>query len=94
MARKTYDLAVKTGSYTDRNGNQKNRYENIGAVMEGDKGPFLMLKRTFNPAGVPTDRDSILVSMFDPSQRANGQQAQQPSGPQNQPPIEDDEIPF
>ena len=69
MATKKYDIAVKTGTYTS-GGVEKARYENIGAVMQNDKGPYLMLKRTFNPAGVPNqdDRDSILCSLFEPKQ--------------------------
>lgn len=68
MATKKYDAAVKTGEYTDRNGEKKSRYENIGTVMMGDNGPYLILKRTFNPAGVPNpeNRDSIVVSFFEP----------------------------
>lgn len=61
------DLAVKTGSYT-KDGETKNRYENVGAMWKSDDGSyFLTLKRTFNPAGVPddTDRDRVLVSVFD-----------------------------
>ena len=81
MAIKKYDLAVKTGEYQDRDGNTKGRYENIGAIMENDNGQFMMIKRTFSPAGVPTDRDNILVSMFDPKPRdnhqGNGQQGNQ-----------------
>lgn len=75
MAKK-YDLAVKIGNYTDNQGNQKNRYKNIGAVMIGnDGGEFMLLERTFNPAGVPVEngRDSIMVSMFTP--RDNNQQS-------------------
>ena len=73
---KKYDLAVKVGSYTDREGNNKNRWENIGAIMHGDNGFYMMLKRTFNPAGVAgqNDRDSILVSMFEPDKKSNGQE--------------------
>ena len=61
------DLAVKTGSYTDRDGNQKNRYENIGKIMQGQDGLYLLLKKTFNPAGVETGpgKDMIVVSVFD-----------------------------
>lgn len=68
---KLKDLAVKVGTYTDRNsGQEKGRYENIGALMQSDDGSmFIMLKRTFNPAGVPSDRESILVSAFDPQPR-------------------------
>lgn len=73
MPIKIYDLAVKTGSYTDRqSGETKNRYENIGAVMQSDDGSkFMMLKRTFSPAGVPhkDGSDAILVSLFAPKDR-------------------------
>jgi len=33
MASKMYDVAVKTGSYTDKTGATKNRYENIGVCL-------------------------------------------------------------
>lgn len=68
MAKKLYDLAVKVGSYVDNTGKEKNRYQNLGVVLEGKDGPFLLLNRYFNPAGVPCDpsKDSIIVSMFKP----------------------------
>lgn len=94
MAKKLYDLSVKTGSYTDAAGNAKGRYENIGVVLEGDNGPYLMLKRTFNPAGIPSDRDTIIVSMFTPRDDA-GQSAHstaKSNGYQSQP-LSDD-VPF
>lgn len=64
---KKYDLAVKTGSYNS-GGKEKGRYENIGSVMvKDDGGEFILLKRTFNPAGVPNpeNKDSIIVSKFE-----------------------------
>lgn len=76
MTKKTHDLAVKTGSYTDRDGNEKGRWENIGALMENDDGqPFIMLKATFNPAGIQREegRDSILVSCFVPEDQRQEQ---------------------
>lgn len=78
MAHKLYDVTVKTGEYTDGQGNTKGRYENIGVMMQGDNGPYLMLKRTFNPAGVPDadNRDTVLCSLFEPK----GQQQQAPQG--------------
>ena len=78
MANKKYDLVVKTGSYTNGQGEQKNRYENIGSVMQGDNGPFLIMKRTFNPAGIanPDNKDSIIVSCFEPNNNQQGQQQQ------------------
>lgn len=82
MTQKLYDLCVKTGSYTNAQGEEKGRYENIGSVMQGDKGQFLILKRTFNPAGVPNPdcKDSVLISCFEPQNK----QQQQPQQPQQQ----------
>jgi len=73
MAQKLYDLAVKVGSYT-KDGQEKGRYQNIGVVLKGKDGPFLLLNRYFNPAGVPCDpeKDSIIVSMFAPRDASFG----------------------
>lgn len=75
---KKYDLAVKTGIYTV-NGETKNRYLNVGAVMQGDNGPYIMLNAAFNPAGIARKEgsDSILISCFEP--RQDGQQRQAPA---------------
>ena len=69
MAKK-YDLAVKTGSY-EKDGQTKNKWLNIGVVLEGMHGPYLLLNRHFNPAGIPCDptKDVIPVSMFEPKDR-------------------------
>ncbi len=102
-AKKVKDLAVKTGSYTV-NGETKGRYKNVGSMMKSDDGSyFLLLDKTFNPAGVPgdPDRDNILISVFD-LREADGQQAQRAPAQQRQAPassapaggIDDDSIPF
>lgn len=83
MATKVYDVAVKTGEYTDAQGQTKGRYENVGAIMKGDNGSFLMLKKTFNPAGVPDlsgrNSDSVLCSLFAPNNNQQGGQQAQPA---------------
>ena len=98
MAKKVKDLAVKLGEYTDNNGNTKGRWQNVGAMMQGDDGgSFLLLHRHFNPAGVMSGegKDSILVSMFDSNRDGGGQQApQQQSAPAAAPADYDDDIPF
>lgn len=78
MSTKLYDVAVKTGEYV-KNGETKGRYENIGTVMQGEDGQFLILKRTFNPAGVPNpdNRDSLIASFFAPQEQQGGQQNNQ-----------------
>jgi hypothetical protein len=102
-SRKLKDLAVKTGSY-EKNGETKSRFENVGSLFDDGKGgQFILLKRTFNPAGVPTepDRDQILVSVFDlrdePEPRRDRQAPAPKSDQGAQGPrggLPDDDIPF
>ncbi len=61
--RKTHDLAVVTGSY-QKDGATKNRYQNIGVVLEGERGPMILLDKHFNPAGIEGKDGRIVVSMF------------------------------
>ena len=99
-AKKIRDLAVKTGSYTDRDGNTKGRYKNVGSLMESDDGSkFILLDTTFNPAGVPNpdNRDNVLISIFELREEGGGQR-QQSAPAQRQPPppadVSDSDIPF
>ena len=91
MAKVKDDLAVKTGSYTNAQGEEKGRYENIGKVIQNDNGFYMLLKRTFNAAGVPNpeDRDMVMVSMFEPREKPTTQAAPQSGGGSF-----DDQIPF
>ncbi len=94
--KKLYDLAVKTGTYTNSAGEEKGRYLNIGSIMEKDDGgKFILLNRTFNPAGVPNpdNRESLIVSMFAPKKKDAPASAAPPASEEN--PFEDDgNIPF
>jgi hypothetical protein len=100
------EAAVAVGSYEDRNtGQRKNRYRNVGVLMEGeDNGEryfFLLLDRSFNPAGVPfkPDSDKIVINLFEPrddDKRPSNQGGYSQEGPQSENPgagIED-EVPF
>jgi hypothetical protein len=97
---KKYDIAVKTGSYLDRaTGQNKNRYQNIGAVMQGDNGPFILLDPLVNLAAVPREdgKDRVICSLFEPrdSNAAPAAPAQRQAAPQRQQqPAMDDDIPF
>jgi hypothetical protein len=66
-----YNLAVKTGSYVDRSGQTKNKWQNVGVMLEGKYGPYILLNKWFNPAGIDSDGDSISVSLFEPKPRDN-----------------------
>lgn len=103
MATKKYDAAVKVGEYTDREGNTKGKWLNVGAVLQTDNGHCLLLDRTFNPAGMPDPdgRGTVMVSLFPPKQQGNGaaayqQQSQGGAPPAGQGADDDlsDDIPF
>lgn len=67
MTKRKYDIVVKIGEKPDG----KPIWKNVGVMMEGEKGPFLLIDRIFNPAGVPpkTPGDaSVLCSLFEPKE--------------------------
>lgn len=68
MAKKLYDLAVATRRYTDRDGKEKSVWENVGAILQADGEPYMMLKAHFLPAAIQRKEgsESILVSLFLP----------------------------
>lgn len=68
------DLAVRTGSYTDANGETKSRFENVGVVLRDGNDLMILLRPTFNPAGVPREegRDMVTLSVFAPKEHTNG----------------------
>lgn len=99
MATKKYDLAIKTGEYESQ-GQKKGRYQNIGSVMQGDNGPYIMLNALFvssqlNGIANRERRDSLLVSMFEPKGEG-GQRtgAKAPAPASGETPPLDDDIPF
>ena len=98
MAQKKYDAVIAVDEYTDNQGQQKTRWQNVGAVLQTEKGFVLLLDRTFNPAGVknPDGRSNVMVNLFEPNQNQQqssaGQYRQQTQG--GQPPADDGSIPF
>jgi len=77
---KTHDLVIKTGSYTNREGQEKGRYKNVGSIITKEDGSrFMLLDRTFNPAGVPNpdNRDTVLISMYKVEDKEDGASRQQ-----------------
>lgn len=41
---KTHDIVAVTGTYTDREGNEKKRYQTIGAIIDTRNGPMIKLE--------------------------------------------------
>jgi len=80
---KKYDIAIKAGEYADKDGNQKAKWMNLGAVMQGDKGPYLLLDPHVNLAAfMEQGRDMIIASLFEPRQNNTQQQPQQQNNQQ------------
>jgi len=96
MTKKTYDLAVKVGTY-EKGGETKNRYLNIGAVLQKDDGgKFILLDRTFNPAGVPNPdgRSTVIVSLFEVKKEENHKDISKDEDVAVSNPADEETIPF
>lgn len=88
---KKYDVVAVVGSYIDNNGQEKKRYLNVGAILENDNGPYMLLNKTFNPAGLAEQgKESIILSLFEPKQR----QAQPTQNNQGEQYSDDSDLPF
>ena len=91
---KKYDLCVKSGTYTDRNGNEKVNWENI-VVMVDDGSPYILLKPYINLAGFPRDegKTNLIVSVFDHSEQRGSRNTERTESNANAQPHEEP-IPF
>lgn len=81
---KIYDVVAVTGKYTNANGEERKRYLNVGAVIEGQYGPSLAMDPHINLAGLPRDGERVFLSLFTPGQQQAPQQNQQQMPQQNQ----------
>ena len=91
---KVYDIVATVGEYKNQQGEIKKKYLNVGAVLKGDNGSYILLNKTFNPAGLAEQgKDSIILSLFEP--RPKDSQPQQSAPQQSAPSAEfSDSIPF
>jgi hypothetical protein len=48
---KLYEITVVSGKYTNKDGQEKSRYQNIGSVIETKNGPMLKLDSIPLPDG-------------------------------------------
>ena len=70
--------------------------QDVGVMMEGDNGPYLLLDRTFNPAGVGGNegRESIIVSLYEPKEGGGQQSPAAKSGGYKARDLDGDDVPF
>jgi hypothetical protein len=94
--RKLFDVTVKTGEYTTKDGAVKGRYQTVGSVVETKDGrQVILLSRWFNPAGVPDARngETILLGMYEPREPReggyNGQRSEPPVPPPASPELQE-----
>ena len=72
-----YEICAKLGTY-EKNGEAKNRYKQVGKIIETQNGLSMTMDASFNPAGVERNEDgSIWLSLFEP--RGNQQNGQRQS---------------
>ncbi|MBR1486326.1 MAG: hypothetical protein IJ859_10000 [Synergistaceae bacterium] len=89
MATKVYDCIVATGKYKDRNGQEKTKWENVGVIWKdtdnnGNSYSYLLLKKTFNPAGIEAREGSDVIKISFAKPKQQQQQAQQSTQAQQQ----------
>ena len=94
---KAFDAVVKTGEYTNNQGENKGRYTNIGVVMNGDNGQYMLLEPGINLAGIliqqnqmavakgQQPRSNVMVSLYEPNQQGQAPQQPMPQPTQPQP---------
>ena len=87
MSKKKYDVVAVTGQYTDRDGNEKNRYVNCGAVIKTDKGFSLKLEV------IPVESNGWFM-LFEPTERSNPQAPAEPPAPAKDDFDDGQDIPF
>lgn len=86
-------LVVKTGEYTNQQGETKGEYTKIGVILENQNGEFILMDPAVNLAGVLLKQnalsakqgkqpsDSVMVSVFTDD---NATPQQRPQAPQQQ----------
>jgi len=90
-------LVVKTGEYTNQQGETKGEYTKIGVILNNQNGDFILMDPTINLAGVllkqnalaakqgKQQSDSVMVSVFEDQPQQNAPQQQPQGGYQQQP---------
>lgn len=80
---KRFDVVATVGEYTNAQGETKKRYQNVGAMVEGQNGPYIVLEAWFNPAAIAKD-GRVYLNLYEPQQRQQSSPQRQQSQPQRQ----------
>lgn len=86
--KKVYDIVATTSTYQE-NGETKRRYQNVGSVYQGDKGPFIVMASWVNLAALPRQegREGVILNLYPPKENAQQKTkpAPEPVRPQPEP---------
>lgn len=77
--KKTHDAVYAGEKYTDRDGNEKTRYLNVGALFERDDG-----SRTMKLESLPIGFNGW-INFYEPKEREQGQQQSRPARTESRP---------
>lgn len=99
---KKYDIVAKVGTYKNKQGEDKAIWRTVGAVVEGDSGPFIVIDRAFNPAALADAKGDgkAYLSLFVPESKDGQTRTTKVAGDDDAPPTRaakpafDDDIPF
>lgn len=90
---KKFDIVATVGEYTDSSGQAKKRYKNVGVIMSNDNGFYMLMDKTFSPAGLAEPgKESIILSLFEPKEKQQQQAPASTSVPHDD--TYSDDIPF
>lgn len=65
-----YDVVATVGTY-EKDGQKKYISQNVGRIIQTQKGPRLKLAAWFNPAGCERDADgSVWLALFEPKKKS------------------------
>jgi len=69
--KKIYEIVAKVGEFQGKDGEMRVKWQTVGAVIEGDHGPFMLLEKWFTPAGGLDAKGSsaVMLSLFSPKER-------------------------
>lgn len=75
-------IVANVGSYKDKNGNEKKQWQNVGTLMQNDRGFYILLDSFFNPAALRVGNDkSIILSVFEEDDDSQPSNKTRPRGP-------------
>jgi len=94
-------LVAKVGTY-QKDGETKNRYQDVGAIMSNSNGEYALLNPAVNLAGLllqqnamsGENRTSVMISVFDNDNRQQAPQQQAPAQNNSAPQDFEQDAPF